>query len=461
MNRFSCFLIATSLFFPALVLAQANSSVDFKSDIAPIFEQHCIKCHFGGSTHADLEMTSRQKLLDQHSIVPGKPDQSVLYNVVRRGLMPPPDAPKLTADQVAMIGRWIAGGAPWPASVKLQPPASTAKPSESAAVLQDADQKAEQATVRQIRDRILAHEREHASAKAAPYKVTIPNTTVSYSMVPVPAGSFEMGSADSDPQHRKDEQPQHEVRVDGFWMQAHEVTWDEYRLFMFENQAGEVAHKDEVVDGVSRPTKPYVEMSFGMGINGFPAISMTQHAANKYAEWLSAKTGEFYRLPTEAEWEYACRAGTTTPYYFGSDPKQLGEYAWYAANSGGKYQQVATKKPNAWGLYDMLGNVMEWTLDQYKPYKPGPETNPWVKSTTPYPQTARGGSWNDPADMLRCAARVASDASWKQQDPQLPKSIWYETDAQWLGFRLIRPAKVPSAEEMYAYWNNGVEHDEQ
>jgi formylglycine-generating enzyme required for sulfatase activity len=460
MNRFSCLPIASALFLPALVFAQTSPKVDFKTDVAPIFEQHCIKCHFGGSTHADLEMTSRQKLLDQRSIVPGKPDQSVLYNIVKKGLMPPPGAPKLTSDQIATIGLWIAQGASWPADVKLNPPQA---PSEKAASDKAAatPQNAEEANVSQIRDRILAHQREQASAKAAPYKVTIPNTTVSYDMVPIAAGSFEMGSPNSDPQHKKDEQPQHQVRVDGFWMQAHEVTWDEYRLFMFENEAGEVAHKDGVVDAVSRPTKPYVEMSFGMGLNGFPAISMTQHAANKYAEWLSAKTGEFYRLPTEAEWEYACRAGTTTPYYFSSDPKQLGDYAWYATNSGGKYQKVATKKPNAWGLYDMLGNVMEWTLDQYEPYKAGPETNPWVKSTTPYPQTARGGSWNDPADMLRCAARVASDPSWKQQDPQLPKSIWYETDAQWLGFRLIRPAKVPSAEEMYKYWNSGVEHDEQ
>src|SRR5579872_4988209 len=100
-----------------------------------------------------------------------------------------------------------------------------------------------------------------------------------------------------------------------------------------------------------------MEMSFGMGINGYPAISMTQHAANKYAEWLSAKTGEFYRLPTEAEREYACRAGSTAAYYFGDDVSQLGDYAWYQANSKGKYQKVGTKKPNAWGLYDMLGNV--------------------------------------------------------------------------------------------------------
>jgi formylglycine-generating enzyme required for sulfatase activity len=270
-----------------------------------------------------------------------------------------------------------------------------------------------------------------------------------------------MGSLDSDPKHKKDEQPPHKVHVDAFWMQAHEVTWDEYRLFMFTSQGNTTATKDSVVDGVTRPTRPYVEMSFGMGLNGFPAISMTQHAANKYAEWLSAKTGEFYRLPTEAEWEYACRAGTTTAYYFGNDPSQLGDYAWFATNAGGKYQKVATKKPNAWGLYDMLGNVMEWTLDQYAPYTAAPANNPWVKATTPYPHAVRGGSWNDQADMLRCAARVASDASWKQQDPQLPKSVWYETDAQWLGFRLVRPAKVPPAEQLYKYWNNGVEHDEQ
>ena len=109
----------------------------------------------------------------------------------------------------------------------------------------------------------------------------------------------------------------------------------------------------------------------------------------------------------------------------------------------------------------MLGNVMEWTLDQYAPYVSGAQVNPWAKASQPYPHTVRGGSWNDPAAMLRCTARVASDAAWKQQDPQLPKSIWYLTDAQWLGFRLIRPARVPSLSEMYLYWNSGLEHDEQ
>ena len=307
----------------------------------------------------------------------------------------------------------------------------------------------ERGEVRRIHDRIATHQ-----SKTGNYQVTIPNTTVSYAMVAMPAGDFLMGSPGADPHRKPDEQPQHKVHVDAFWMQSHEVTWDEYRLFMFAKQAGETAHPDELVDAVSRPTRPYVEMSFGMGIDGFPAISMTQHAANKYAEWLSAKTGEFYRLPTEAEWEYGCRAGA-------GDPAQLGDYAWYSANSNGKYQKVATKKPNAWGLYDMLGNVMEWTLDQYAPYSSSAQVNSWVRATKPYPHAVRGGSWNDDANMLRCAARVASDPSWKQQDPQLPKSIWYHTDAQWLGFRLVRPAKIPSAGEMYQYWNSGVEEDAQ
>ena len=163
---------------------------------------------------------------------------------------------------------------------------------------------AERAAVKRIYDRMQARK----ATASGPYKVTIPNTTVALRHGSGPGRRVHHGIDAS----KKDEQPPHKVRVDAFWMQAHEVTWDEYRLFMFASQGGEIAHKDEVVDAVSRPTRPYVEMSFGMGIDGFPAISMTQHAANKYAEWLSAQTGEFYRLPTEAEWEYACRAGTTT-----------------------------------------------------------------------------------------------------------------------------------------------------
>jgi formylglycine-generating enzyme required for sulfatase activity len=239
-------------------------------------------------------------------------------------------------------------------------------------------------------------------------------------------------------------------------MEKYEVTWDEYRLFMFAKLSGEIPGGDSLVDAISRPTRPYVEMSFGMGINGYPAISMTQHAASKYAEWLSAKTGQFYRLPTEAEWEYACRAGTTTAYSWGDDASKIGEYAVYSDNSNGKYAKVGTKKPNPWGLFDMHGNVMEWTLDQYA-VDAYSHPKDWERSKDPYPHSVRGGGWADDAVRLRSGARGASDPSWKAQDPQLPKSIWYLTDAQWLGFRLVRPLRVPSAKEMQAYWNNGVE----
>ena len=316
----------------------------------------------------------------------------------------------------------------------------------------------ELATVQSIRARIEEHTKKSAAGKPAPYKVTIPNTTVSYSMVPIPGGEFRMGSGGASA--KADEQPQHSVKLDPFWMQAHEVTWDMYLMFMFADQANERGNADAIVDALSRPTAPYVEMSFGRGLKGFPAISMTQHAANKFAEWLSAKTGEYYRLPTEAEWEYACRAGSPT----GAPSGTLDDRAWYVKNSAAQfmsatYHNVGTKKPNAWGLYDMLGNVMEWTLDQYAPYAAAAQANPWVKSTTSYPHAVRGGSWHDDAPMVTCTARVASDASWKKQDPQLPKSIWYLTDAQFLGFRIVRPLTVPTPEELQKVWNNGVERE--
>jgi formylglycine-generating enzyme required for sulfatase activity len=123
---------------------------------------------------------------------------------------------------------------------------------------------------------------------------------------------------------------------------------------------------------------------------------------------------------------------------------------------------VGKKKPNPWGLHDMHGNVLEWVLDQYDPqfYATAAPANPWNRATKPYPHSARGGSWDDDDPLkLRSAARRASDPTWKIQDPQLPKSVWYHTDAQFLGFRVVRPLKIPTAEEMNRYWNSGVEKD--
>jgi formylglycine-generating enzyme required for sulfatase activity len=337
------------------------------------------------------------------------------------------------------VRAWIAEGAKWPAGLEIGK--APAKMKDDAA----------------LAGKLAA--RIAAPSEFKSYKQTIPNTVIAYEMVPVPGGEFLMGSPDSEKGRNPDEGPQRKLRVEPFWMGKFEVTWDEYRLFMFQNLSGETLGADATLDAISRPTKPYVEMSFGMGINGYPAISMTHHAANKYAQWLSAKTGHFYRLPTEAEWEYACRAGTAGPYSFGD--AAIGEFAWHEGNANGKYEKVGQKKPNPFGLYDMHGNVAEWVLDQYDAAayaKPLPAMG-FVPSTKPYPHVSRGGSWADDASRLRCAARAASDESWKMQDPQLPKSIWYLTDAQFQGFRLVRPYKKPTAAEMFRYWNNGVERE--
>jgi len=327
-------------------------------------------------------------------------------------------------------------------------------------------------TVPEIQKRIVANQMEKTPADMKPYTNTIPGTDVKYEMVPIPGGEFVMGSPETEAERKKGEGPQHLVKLSPFWMGKYEVTWDSYLIFMYsddERKLRETHPTDEAInavcDTVTRPSKPYVDMSFGMGKNGFPAISMTQHGANKFCHWLSCKTGHFYRLPTEAEWEYACRAGTTTAYYFGDDPAKLEQYAWFFDNSNSKYQKVGKKKPNPWGLYDMHGNVTEWVLDQYDPdyyQKFDPKaavTDPWNKATKPYPHSVRGGSWDDDPPALRSAARRGSDRMWKMTDPQLPKSIWYLSDAQFVGFRIVRPLAVPPPDAMAKYWISGVEKD--
>jgi formylglycine-generating enzyme required for sulfatase activity len=286
---------------------------------------------------------------------------------------------------------------------------------------------------------------------------------VQLDLVPIPGGTFEMGSPKSETDRNADEGPQVRVKVEPFWMGKYEITWGQYELWGMgldkqRRSAKQIAPTpwDKMADALAIPTKPYSDMTFGMGKEGYPAICMTQLAAKMYCKWLSAKTGHYYRLPTEAEWEYACRAGTTTPYFFGNDAEKLGQYAWYSDNSDEKYHKVGKKKPNPWGLYDMHGNVAEWCVDQYYPdrYKKLGDKlveNPVTGVTKAYPQVARGGAWTDEAPLLRSAARLASKKEWKAQDPQIPKSVWYHTDAQFVGFRVIRPLRVPSAEEAARY----------
>ncbi len=302
-----------------------------------------------------------------------------------------------------------------------------------------------------------------SESEMKPYVEPLEHTEIELEMVPIRGGTFLMGSPESEEDRKDDEGPQHEVTVSPFWMGKYEVTWDQYdawgegidqlrRKLLNLKQTP----RDLAVDGVSKPTEPYTDMSFGMGREDYPAICMTQHAARTFCKWLSAKTGRYYRLPTEAEWEYACRAGTTTAYSFGDDVDDLEDYAWFFDNSEDQYQQVGQKKPNPWGLYDMHGNVAEWVLDQYIEdyYQQKIEwTDPLAVPKTLYPRVVRGGGWDDDPDMLRSAVREGSDGEWKKQDPQVPRSIWYHTDARGVGLRVVRPLNEPSAEEKAAKWD--------
>lgn len=301
-----------------------------------------------------------------------------------------------------------------------------------------------------------------AEKEMKPYAETIVGTDAKFEMVPIPGGVFKLGSPDSEEGRRKDEGPQAEVKIEPFWMGKCEVTWNEFELWgLGLDKQRRDAKKDaasnvwnKTADALAIPTKPYSDMTFGMGKEGYPAICMTQFAAKMYCKWLTAKTGRYYRLPTEAEWEYACRAGTKGPYSF--DAEEIDDYAWYADNSEEQYHKISQKKPNPWGLFDMHGNVAEWCIDEYvadcyKQIKDQPAVNPFTIVTKMFPQVARGGGWTDETEKLRSAARRGSTPDWKAQDPQIPQSIWYHTDADFVGFRVVRPLRVPTPEEAKRY----------
>jgi formylglycine-generating enzyme required for sulfatase activity len=322
-----------------------------------------------------------------------------------------------------------------------------------------------------------------ASADEAPaagkgYTETIPGSELKFEMVAIPAGKFKMGSPTSEKGHKPDEGPQFEVQVDALAMGAKPVTWDEYNLFLQNYSriggaggAGAIhVPKDKWADAVTYPT-PMYELEAGPKLDrmgrqgGYPAVIMSQLAARQYTKWLSKRTGRFYRLPTEAEWEYACRAGTTTAYSFGDDPKQLKDYGWFFDNSelkdgDGAYRKVGTKKPNAWGLYDMHGNVANWCIDAYDKdwYKKfeGKSVS-WHDAinwpTQQYPRAIRGGSYEAEAVDCRSAARRASNKDLNDKDPQLPKSPHWLSDAFWLGFRVVSPAVEPSEAEKLKFWD--------
>ncbi len=303
--------------------------------------------------------------------------------------------------------------------------------------------------------------RPWSEAAAAPddrpanYVESIPGTEVTFEMIGIPGGVYRRGSPPQEAGRGDDEGPPHLVVVRPFWIGKCEVTWDEYDIYQEEMGVEDPKENDDKrqadPDAITGPTPPYVDKNYGHPHKGHPAICMTHHAAMEYCRWLSKKTGKAYRLPTEAEWEYACRAGSTTAFSFGDDGGQLDEYGWYIKNSptarkiNGGTHAVGTKKPNAWGVHDMHGNVMEWCLDHYQKdiyatySREKPTLNPVLLPTERrWSHVTRGGSWADEPAQCRSAARRPSDPSWMQHDPQQPKSIWWLTKFDVVGFRVVR-----------------------
>ena len=294
---------------------------------------------------------------------------------------------------------------------------------------------------------------------------------VGFDLVPIGGGTFTMGSPATEAGRKDDEGPAVAVQIEPFWIGKREVTWAEYDLWNTDIERPQ----SKKPDGVSRPTPPYMDMTFNMGRDGYPAICMSHAAARQYCKWLSDKTGHFYRLPTEAEWEYACRAGTATPYSCG-DEAQLDAVAWHVRNSVRAidgdtkpvpaYQKVGTKAANPWGVHDMHGNVAEWVADTYladayaaargasprqAPYfAPGRDDK---DRPVRWPHVARGGSWRDEPAQLRSASRLSSEPAWNSRDPQIPKSWWYITEGQHIGLRVVRPLREPSAAERARFEN--------
>jgi formylglycine-generating enzyme required for sulfatase activity len=243
-------------------------------------------------------------------------------------------------------------------------------------------------------------------------QVQIAGTDVQFTMVRIPGGTYEMPNP-ADPTDTL------KVEIKDFWIEKTETTWDEYDVFMYRLDEPEADRLGDPKDGISRPTKPYGAADRGFGHEGYPAIGITYRAGTDYCRWLSVKTGHKYRLPTEAEWEYACRAGALARGPI-TDQAWLEAHTWNRGNSPDKTQPVGKKEPNAWGLYDMLGNASEWCRAQ------------------DMGAVARGGSFVDQAEKVNCEARERQTEAWNASDPQLPKSKWWLTDAPFVGYRVVR-----------------------
>ncbi len=294
----------------------------------------------------------------------------------------------------------------------------------------------------------------------------IPGTSVDFEMIAIPSGKYLFGSSENDEYKKDYETPEVEVSLNQFWIGKAEITWNEYYAFMKETGT-EGRTEDQIiksrlnnVDVISGPTPPYGDPGQGWGKENRPAITMTYYAANKYCEWLSKKTGKKYRLPTEAEWEYAASANSKGVYFFdgnpsdytsegfwksifGADTNIINSYCIYKENSMNKTHTPNSVKPNQYGLVNMLGNVKEFCSDYYSEnihdiYKNQKDLQNPKGPGSGNEFVIRGGSYLSDAADLRISARdFTNQKTWLRTDPQIPKSLWWYSDCKDVGFRVV------------------------
>lgn len=291
----------------------------------------------------------------------------------------------------------------------------------------------------------------------------VPGTSVSFEMIAIPEGTFDIGSPESEPFRNEDEKQAKDISISKFWMGKTEVSWIEYLAFF--NATTSEGRKESTemleeqnLDAITGPTPPWGAPDQGWGKTTGPAITMSHLAAETYCKWLSKVTGKTYRLPTEAEWEYACRGNKKDPYFFEGNPKDfsknqlknkifgadtsiINSYVIYAENSNSRAHPPDLVKPNPFGLVNMLGNVSEfcqdwYAADAYSNYGTGVSDPQGPFDGTEY--VIRGGSFDDDAADVRSARRdhTRTDA-WVVTDPQIPKSKWWYSDCIHVGFRVV------------------------
>lgn len=238
----------------------------------------------------------------------------------------------------------------------------------------------------------------------SPFVETIPKSVVKIEMLPIPGGTVKIGERD--------------VAVKPFHMAKTETVWEAYDAFLLSGEPSPPYDETEfAADAIARPSKTYILADLNWGHQGYPAINISDLSATMFCRWLASVTGKKYRLPTEAEWELACRGGV--PGEWTVDPTTLEETSWNLGNSKRTTHPVATKKPNAFGLHDMLGNVGEWATD------------------LDGKSVLCGGTFQDEPSAISPTTRKRWTPKWQERDPQIPQSRWWLSNGPFAGFRVV------------------------